>query len=284
MMKSELYDPPDSPPAGKPGWLQRVRGLAQRGWLFSAGILAALLGVLLYNVIFPPPQPLTQEQVATSIINVMASATPGPAYSAQVYQVILPSLVYVQTQSEGPGEASGRGVGSGVVINDGGDILTAYHVISDATVIEIIFADGSQASAEVLATDPAIDIAVLRPSQPPDLIVPAVLGNPGAMRVGDETYAVGNPLGLAGSLSAGVISGFDRSFSIEEDGIHLEGLIQFDAAVNPGNSGGPLLNRAGQVIGIVTALANPSEDNSFSGIGFAVPITVAGGAAGAPAH
>jgi S1-C subfamily serine protease len=81
-----------------------------------------------------------------------------------------------------------------------------------------------------------------------------------------------------------VISGFDRSFSIEEDGIHLEGLIQFDAAVNPGNSGGPLLNRAGQVIGIVTALANPSEDNSFSGIGFAVPITIAGGAAGAPAH
>ena len=85
-------------------------------------------------------------------------------------------------------------------------------------------------------------------------------------------------------MSAGVISGFDRSFTISEIDVRLEGLIQFDAAVNPGNSGGPLLNRAGQVIGIVTALANPSEQNSFSGIGFAVPITTAGGAAGMPAH
>ena len=104
------------------------------------------------------------------------------------------------------------------------------------------------------------------------------------MRIGDETYAVGNPLGLAGSMSAGVISGFDRSLPVNERGQRLEGLIQFDAAVNPGNSGGPLLNRAGQVIGIVTALANPSEQNSFTGIGFAVPITTASSAAGAPRY
>lgn len=284
MMEPELQNTHDSPPPGKVGWLPRMRSGAQLTWLFSAGILAALLGIVIYNALFPAPQPLTQEEVATSFISAMASATPAPAYSAQVYQVILPSLVYIQTQTSRSGEDEGHGVGSGVVINDGGDILTAYHVISGATKIEIIFADGTQAHAEVLATDPGIDIAVLRPNQPPEIIVPAVLGNPGAMRVGDEAYAVGNPLGLAGSLSAGVISGFDRSFSIDEIGLHLEGLIQFDAAVNPGNSGGPLLNRAGQVIGIVTALANPSENNSFSGIGFAVPITTAGGAAGAPAY
>ena len=104
------------------------------------------------------------------------------------------------------------------------------------------------------------------------------------MHIGDEAYAVGNPLGLSGSLSAGVISGFNRSFTIDETGLELGGLIQFDAAVNPGNSGGPLLNRFGQVIGIVTALAKPNERDSFTGIGFAVPIEIAGGAAGIPEY
>jgi S1-C subfamily serine protease len=104
------------------------------------------------------------------------------------------------------------------------------------------------------------------------------------MQVGDETYAVGNPLGLAASMSAGVISGFNRSLPLDDGDERLEGLIQFDAAVNPGNSGGPLLNRNGQVIGIVTALANPSEQNFFIGIGFAVPIDEAVAAAGAPPY
>ena len=100
------------------------------------------------------------------------------------------------------------------------------------------------------------------------------------MRVGDEAFAIGNPLGLIASMSAGVISGFDRIIPLNEDGQKLEGLIQFDTAVNPGNSGGPLLNRQGQVIGIVTALADPSEQGYFIGIGFAVPIGTAVGAGG----
>jgi S1-C subfamily serine protease len=112
------------------------------------------------------------------------------------------------------------------------------------------------------------------------VIVPAVLGGGG--EVGDETYAVGHPLGYVASLTSGVISGLDRSIKAT-DGQTLRGLIQFDAAVNPGNSGGPLLDRSGQVIGIVTALANPSRDGYFIGIGFAVPIGTAGGAANAPA-
>ncbi len=104
------------------------------------------------------------------------------------------------------------------------------------------------------------------------------------MRVGDEAFVVGNPLGLFGSMSAGVISGFDRSFQSESTDQRLQGLIQIDAAVNPGNSGGPLLNRAGQVIGIVAALANPTEQDVFIGIGFAVPINVAAGAANLPPY
>jgi putative serine protease PepD len=170
-------------------------------------------------------------------------------------------------------------VGSGVVVNENGDILTSLHVVANAAEIKIVFADGTQATAAIVNTDPANDIAVLQPSQPPEIIVPAVLGSSGAMRIGDEAYAVGNPLGLTGSMSAGVLSGFNRSIPVNSE-LRLEGLIQFDAAVNPGNSGGPLLNRSGQVIGIVTALANPNNEDSFTGIGFAVPIGTAVSAAG----
>jgi S1-C subfamily serine protease len=114
--------------------------------------------------------------------------------------------------------------------------------------------------------------------------VPATLGSPGAMRVGDEAYVVGNPFGLYSSMSAGVISGFGRAFQPVGSQYKLQDLIQIDAAVNPGNSGGPLLNRYGEVIGIVTGLVNPTEQNFFVGIGFAVPITIAAPAAGAPQY
>ena len=116
----------------------------------------------------------------------------------------------------------------------------------------------------------------------PQVIVPAVLGSSKGVRVGDEAFPAGNPLGYSGSLTAGVISGLNRTITREDGAGSLDGLIQFDAAVNPGSSGGPLLNRDGQVIGIVTALANPTNDSSFSGIGFAVPLRAAGGGAGGP--
>jgi len=262
-------------------WWRKQRAHARRFALAALVVVAAFLGVLLYNYFYPPPTPLSQAEVDTRAGIVMASATPPPANSALVYQAILPSLVFIQTQSTNAEGEEGFGVGSGVVVNDNGEILTAFHVVVDAAEIEITFADGTEATAEIANADPANDIAVLRPGRAPEVIVPATLGSAGMMRIGDEAYAVGNPLGLAGSMSAGVISGFDRSFTVDETGRRLEGLIQFDAAVNPGNSGGPLLNRAGQVVGIVTALANPNETNSFTGIGFAVPIGTAVSAAGA---
>jgi S1-C subfamily serine protease len=215
----------------------------------------------------------------------MASATVPAAYSAQVYQIILPSLVFIQTEGVNEEEEEGFGVGSGVIINEAGAILTSLHVVADATAITVIYADGTHANAQIVSAEPENDIAVLQSDGFPEVIVPAIMGSTNNLRVGDETYAVGNPLGLPGSMSAGVISGFDRSLPLDEEGNErLEGLIQFDAAVNPGNSGGPLLNRAGQVIGIVTALANPSGEGSFSGIGFAVPIGTASAAAGGVAR
>lgn len=264
--------------------LQRFRGHVLSVIVFAAGVLAALVAVLLYSVINPGPAPLTTRDVNDTIAQVMASATPPPAFSAQVYRVIQPSLVLIQVAGPGTNGEVARGVGSGVVVSDRGDILTSLHVVADATEIKLTFADGSESGAAVTAEQPENDIAVLRANRPPELLVPATLGNPNAMHIGDEVYAVGHPLGLYGSMSAGVISGFDRSFQPKNSQQRLQGLIQIDAAVNPGNSGGPLLNRDGQVIGIVAGLVNPTEQDVFIGLGFAVPITVAGSAAGLPPY
>jgi S1-C subfamily serine protease len=250
--------------------------------LAAGAIAAAFLGALAYHVLFPLPPALTAQEVDVIAARRLASVTPAPAYSEQVYQIILPSLVVIQAHHDAPGAAGGVALGTGIVVNARGDILTALHVVEGAGSIQVRFADGSRASAEITSPQPELDIAVLHPSRPPDLIVPAILGSSSGVLIGDETYAVGNPLGLVASMSAGVISGLDRSYDLGNGHGRLEGLIQFDAAVNPGNSGGPLLNRNGEVIGIVTALANPSEGDFFIGIGFAVPIASAGGAAGAP--
>lgn len=274
----------DSEADNRPILIIRLKDWIRPIWLIFALIIAFFLGTQLNNFLFPTPIPLTINDIQDNVEIAMASATPPPAYSAQVYQTVLPSLVLIKTQKEVIQEEDVFGVGSGVIVNETGDILTALHVVFDSTELEVIFADGTHASATIINTVPENDIAVLHPEQLPELIIPAILGNPNAMRIGDEAFAVGNPLGLTGSLSAGVISGFDRSVPLNESGQRLEGLIQFDAAVNPGNSGGPLLNRDGQVIGIVTALANPSMQDSFTGIGFAVPITTAGGAAGLPPY
>jgi S1-C subfamily serine protease len=256
----------------------------RRALPFTSGILAAFLGIYLYQFIKPGPPQLTTRDVNAAVAQALASATPPPAFSSVVYQIIHPSLVLIQSKFPDKDGEEENGLGSGVVINDSGAILTSLHVVENATDIQVTFADGEQSAAEVIATQPENDIAVLIPTQLPELIVPATLGNPNALRVGDEAFAVGNPFGLYGSMSAGVISGFERSFQPPDGDLRLEGLIQVDAAVNPGNSGGPLLNRYGQVVGIVVGIVNPTEQDVFIGIGFAVPITTAGGAAGFPPY
>ena len=261
--------------------VQRLRTRARSATPFASGVLAAFVALLLYSLVFPRSPQVTTREVQEVVAQALATATPPPAFSARVYQVIQPSLVLVQTQIAGVTDPV---LGSGVVIDDRGNILTSLHVVANATEIQLTFADGTQSSAQVVVEQPENDIAVLQPSQPPAQVVPALLGNPNAMRVGDEAFVVGNPLGLYGSMSAGVISGFDRSFQPPNGAQRLQGLIQIDAAVNPGNSGGPLLNRDGQVVGIVTGLVNPTDQDVFVGIGFAVPINVAGGAAGMPPY
>jgi S1-C subfamily serine protease len=264
--------------------LGRFRKRLKSAAPFASGVLAALLALLLYHVFFPGSRQLTTSELNNTIALAMASATPAPAYSARVYQIIQPSLVLVQTQEVDDTGSSQHSLGSGVVVDTAGDILTSLHVVVNASDVLVTFADGTQSSARVLVRQPQNDIAVLRADQPPAQLVPAVLGNPNLMHVGDEAYVVGNPFGLYGSMSAGVISGFNRTFQPPFSNQKLEGLIQIDAAVNPGNSGGPLLNRDGEVIGIIEGIINPTQGDFFIGIGFAVPITAAGGAAGLPPY
>lgn len=149
-----------------------------------------------------------------------------------------------------------------------------------ASKISLTFADGTKAEGTIVSSQPEIDIAMLSASALPQVLVPAVIGNAGAMKVGDEAYVVGNPFGLYSSMSAGVISGFDRVYRPPNLQSAIRGLIQVDAAINPGNSGGPLLNNRGHVVGVVTGIINPTEDSFFIGIGFAVPINVAAGGGG----
>jgi len=275
----------------------RARRLAPFG-IGAAGMLAVIGAVTLLT---PTTPVLTQAQVDDAIASALASVTPAPAFSQLVYQQVQPSLVLIETDgglsgplpsgapppSGTPGASAGpdhAGLGSGVVINQGGDILTSLHVVDGATTIDLTFADGSKSPGQIIATTPDKDIAVVHPTKPPATIVPATLGNPGAVRQGTEAYALGSPFGLYGSVSAGVISGLDRSFKEPRTGRTLTGLFQIDAAVNPGNSGGALVDRDGRLIGIVTALVNPTDDDVFIGIGLAVPIDAAGGAAGLPPY
>lgn len=230
------------------------------------------------------------------------SATPTPTPSAEetpttaeVVGALAPSVVTVQATLDG----STGSLGTGVVVNADGTVLTALHVVDGAKRIRLTFADGTAAEATVAGSDPATDIATLTPQALPEVVVPVVLG--GRLAVGDEVIAIGNQLGLIGTTTTGVVSGLNRT-ARPSDGSdpggngsaddpsgddtggagaqELTGLIQFDAAINHGSSGGPLINAQGQVVGIVVALANPTDAETFIGVGFAVPIGAALGSDG----
>ena len=253
-------------------------------FLVGAGILIALTAFILYDATRPPPHRLTQRDINAAVARALASVTPKPSYASQVYEIIRPSLVRIHVLNSRTETNADAALGTGVVIEDSGTILTSLHVVRDAVEVRVIFADGTESEALVVVTQPENDLAVLRPSLIPDDLVPATLTTSDTLRVGDEVVAVGNPFGISNSLSAGVVSGLGRQYKTPKTDDALTNLIQFDAAVNPGNSGGPLLNRDGEVVGIVTGLVNPTEQDVFIGIGFAVPIETAAAAAGSPPY
>lgn len=262
--------------------------------LYFVTISFALLACSLQLALTPTPTP---PEVATPLppptVTMPPSPEPGPSPALnevaaidaagldfaekrviEVYEAVSPAVVNVTTQVlrrsfffEAIPE---EGAGSGFVLDDEGHILTNYHVIEGARQIEVTFTDDTTVPAQLIGGDPRNDIAVLKVEVPHDLLVPVELGNSHNLQVGQRAIAIGNPFGqFGGTLTTGVISALDRTLQ-SADNRQITGIIQTDAAINRGNSGGPLLDSAGRVIGINTAIFSPSGTNS--GVGFAVPV------------
>jgi S1-C subfamily serine protease len=197
--------------------------------------------------------------------------------TADIYERLRPALVQITTTTGGqnPLAPQSGGSGSGIVIGSDGSILTNNHVIAGADSLEVRFADGSTASATVVGRDPGNDLALIRANLEGQELTVAPLGDSAAVRIGDPILALGNPFNLEGTLTQGIVSALDRTYSPGGNTRPIRAMIQIDAAVNPGNSGGPLINCHAEVIGVNTLLENPTGDNVNVGVAFAVPINAA---------
>ena len=247
------------------------------------GLLALFLGATLTSTLRAPPRALTQKDIDAAVLKTLETKQ-LPSAAAKAYAVIRPSVVRVMgydRDNDGK-ENIQSSVGTGVVIVDKGIILTNLHVVQGAETVKVVFSDGLESTATITGVQPENDLAVLQADKIPDDMIAATMRSTQELAPGDEVLAVGYPFGIGPSASTGVISGLKRTFRPPEGKQQMKNLIQFDAAANPGNSGGPLVTMDGQVVGIVTAIYNPSEQRTFVGIGFAVPIENAAAAAGMP--
>jgi serine protease DegQ len=246
----------------------------------GAALFAAAL-VWAHAALTPAPRELTQEDIDAAVAHALESR-PLPAPAIKAYGAVRNSIVRVRAIGDGleQDEYAQRAVGTGVVIIDRGVILTSLHVVSGASRIRVQFVDGLESDATVVSTQPENDLAVVQAKEIPDDLQAATLRSAKELVEGEHVTAVGFPFGIGPSVSSGVISGLQREYRSADGARSLTNLIQFDAAVNPGSSGGPLVNAAGEVIGIVTAILSPT--GTFSGIAFAVPIETAAAAAGLP--
>jgi S1-C subfamily serine protease len=250
-------------------------------WIAGAALFALL--ALTYVAGTPSTRQITQEDIRAAVLHTLETNTlPSPA--AKAYEVIRPSIVRVRglAPDKSGGEDIEKSVGTGVVIVDKGVILTNLHVVISAKRVQVVFADGLESDATITGVRPEHDLAVLQAQTIPDDLVAATMQSTANLQLGDHVFAAGFPFGIGPSLTAGVVSGLRREFRSPEGKRLLTNLIQFDAAVNPGSSGGPLVTAEGEVVGIVTAILNPTDQRFFVGIGFAVPIENAAAAVGIP--
>jgi S1-C subfamily serine protease len=228
------------------------------------------------------PRKLTQDDIDAAVLHTLEKQPAPPSKAAVAADIIRPSVVRVNQvgKDKDEKEDTEQAVGTGVVIDENGTILTNIHVVAGADRIVVTFADGTKSDAHVIGVQPDDDLAILKPAILPDDLKPATLRSTRGLAPGDEVVAVGHPFGIGPSVSSGVVSGMRRDYLNPQGKRTLTNLIQFDAAANPGNSGGPLVTTDGEVVGIVTAILNPTEQRVFIGIGFAVPIENAAAAAG----
>lgn len=201
---------------------------------------------------------------------VTAQQKEGEPFSyAELYDKVKDSVVSINIVRGGPFSAGGQG--SGFVFDESGQVITNNHVVAGAVRIEVEFPDGTITLAELVGSDIYSDIAIIK-IRTTRTLKPIALGDSSQLRVGDPIVSIGNPFGLSGSLTTGVISQLGRTLEVRTSvgRYSIPNVIQIDAAINPGNSGGPLLNRFGQVVGITTAIE--TQTGTFSGVGFAIPV------------
>ena len=293
--------------------MQRLKHfVANRSKVWWIGLSIAGTALLLWSTVTlwhqPIARPLTQADIDAAVLHTLINKD-LPSRTARAAAIIAPSVVHVRTineeveekkvddkkannkkaESKKPGDKKPEedgdlprsGIGSGVVISEDGKILTNWHVVQGASKIIVTFADGMQSPAVVVGAQPDNDLAILKAEKLPDDLQPATMGSSGSLQSGDEVVAVGFPFGIGPSVSAGVVSGLNRQFKSQSNTL-MRGLIQADAAANPGNSGGPLVNMQGEVVGIVTAILNPTSARTFIGILFATTIESAAAGLGVP--
>jgi S1-C subfamily serine protease len=287
MRRTALYSTsPSTPP--KPGPEKPVEPRARIKWrdLYTRyerrATLVILLGViaLLGASYLKPVAPAISHEDVNAVVQRTLVEQPSPATKA--YAAVQRAVVRVRAIGDGleHDDYMQRSVGTGVVIVKNGTVLTSLHVVAGASRVKVLFAEGLESEAKIVGTVPENDLAVLKVDTLPDDLAAATMGSAKDLAPGETVVAVGFPFGIGPSVSAGVVSGLNREYR-SPGGERLSNLIQFDAAVNPGSSGGPLVNAAGEVVGIVTAMLDPGG-GGFAGIGFAVTMESAARAAGVP--
>lgn len=254
--------------------------MAKTGIAVGVPIVAVviLVGVMIF--LYPPqsmvkqdiPKPEIKQEITTNAKNTISESQDkiktGNLSLVEIFEKTESGVVRVNVQKT---EESGgkNSVGSGFVFDKKGDIITNAHVVNNANKITITFLDGRSYNAKIVGVDPFTDIAVVSVNADLDLLKPLLLGDSSNLKVGEPIAAIGNPFGLSGSMTAGIVSQLGRLLPSQEGGFSIPDVIQTDAAINPGNSGGPLLNMRGEVIGINSAIQ--SGTGEFTGVGFAVP-------------
>jgi S1-C subfamily serine protease len=238
--------------------------------VFVGGVIGAAIAAVIFAVLIIPttePEIITSDEPIPNAIGETTSVYSKNLSLVEIFEKSEPGVVRVNVQKTDQAEGT-NGVGSGFVFNKKGHIITNAHVIKDAKKVVVTFLDGRSYNAEIIGLDEFTDIGVIKVSTDLSLLHPLALGDSSNLQVGEAIAAIGNPFGLSGSMTSGIVSQLGRLLP-SESGYSIPDVIQTDAAINPGNSGGPLLNMRGEIIGINTAIQ--STTGEFTGVGFAIP-------------
>ena len=241
--------------------------------VFVGGAIGATIAIVIFAVLFISPNETIKPDIIVN--NGHSTSTLGettPSYAKklsliEIFEKSEPGVVRVNVQKGETSETLGS-VGSGFVFDKNGHIITNEHVIDNSEKIVVTFLDGRSYNAEIIGGDEYTDLAIIKVNADLSLLRPLSLGDSSNLKVGEQIAAIGNPFGLSGSMTSGIVSQLGRLLP-SGSGYSIPDVIQTDAAINPGNSGGPLLNMRGEVVGINTAIQ--SATGEFTGVGFAIP-------------